>query len=278
MYTKISSLILFIFSASSLFGSFPQIDSINDDILYKQIQSDINENSKRIILRKEILPVQFFEYYISDNDSIFTVSSKFNLSYDTIATINKIENQLFFNTLKSIIVPNCQGVYLKKNIYSGSQEISIGGETFFFYPGRKFTGQERLDFLITPFKSPLKSMTITSGFGYRENPFTKTREFHSGIDLKASVGTIIYSPYKGRINNIGYSDFYGNYLIIEHTHGYSSHYYHLKNIKIKEGSIVKKGDIVALTGNSGRSTGPHLHFEIQYNSEPIDPRILLGDV
>lgn len=278
LFSKVNLLVLFTIYSSFLFALYPKITSYNNDNLFKQVQSDIIENSKRIMGEKEILPLQFYTYYLEDNDTIFTVSSRFNLTYDTLATLNHIENQLFFTRQKYIIVPNCQGIYLSKKEYDGSYQVSVNEENLFFYPGKTFTGKERLNFLITPFKSPLKFMYITSGFGNRENPFTSVTEFHSGLDLKAAIGTKIYSPYKGRIDNIGYSEFYGNFLIIVHTSGYSTHYYHLQSINGSIGDVVKQGDYVAKTGNSGRSTGPHLHLEIHLDDEPINPQNLLGDI
>lgn len=240
---------------------------------------DIKENRERISNKKPLLPLQYYEYTIKNSDTIFSVSARFNLTYDTIATLNGIENQLFFESQKSLVLPSCQGIFSRSpNERDACIEVNIGGGKLYFYPGKTFTGKERLNFLVTPFSSPLKNSAITSEFGYRENPFTGNREFHSGLDMKASDGTRIFAPYKGVINNIGYSDFYGNYLIILHPNGYSTHYYHLSKINNKIGESVEKGDFIALTGNTGKSTGPHLHFEIHSNGDPINPRILLGEV
>lgn len=278
LFIKINYFILLLITSTFLYASYPEVIPVNNNTLYKQIQSDITENNKRIIIENKILPLQFYKYILNENDSIFNVSSRFNLSYDTIATLNHIDNQLFFINNEYILLPNCQGIFLKENIYENPYEISVNDEKLYFYPGKTFSGKERLQFLITPFASPLKSMYITSEFGNRENPFTGYTEFHKGLDLKANIGTKVFSPYKGRIDNIGYSEFYGNYLIVVHTNGYSSHYYHLHSINCKVGDLIKKGDFIAKTGNSGKSTGPHLHFEIHNKDEAINPRILLGDV
>lgn len=278
MHTKVNLVILLFIASTNLFGFYPEVTSKNSDKLYKQLTVDIKENKKRLLQKKNIIPVRFYTYIINDYENIFTVSARFNLNYDTIASLNNIENQLFFIGMKTIILPTCQGLYVKEDIYENSLPLEINGEKYFFYPGKSFTGQQRLSFLITPFNSPLKNMIVTSEFGNRENPFTFNNEFHSGLDMRANTGTKIYSPYRGEINNVGYSEFYGNYLIILHPNGYSTHYYHLKEISAKVGDSINKGEYVALTGNSGKSTGPHLHFEIHLNGEPINPRILLGDV
>lgn len=279
MPIKANLVILLCILSPAIFGLYPEVSASNNDIVYKQVTTDIKENIQRIHLKKETIPVHFYNYTIEGSETIFTISARFNLTYDTIASLNNIENQLFFKGLNHLIIPTCPGLYSKTEIpREKSTLLTIKGETFYFYPGKKFSGARRLDFLTTPFKGPLLTMKITSGFGNRENPFTGRNEYHSGLDLKAHIGTKIFSPYRGVINNRGYSDFYGNYLIIEHPHGYSTHYYHLKSIALNIGEHVEKGDLVALSGNSGRSTGPHLHFEIQLKGEPINPSMLLGDV
>lgn len=271
--------IFFILITNSLFASYPEVTGSNSDILYKQLISDIKENSIRIKNNSNTLPLLFYTYKTKESDSIFSVASRFNIPYDTIATLNNIKNQLFFRNHKTILIPTCEGIFSKEDRNKkGDIVIEVNGEMVTFCPGHKFDGKERLNFLLSPFKSPLKNMKITSEFGYRANPFTGLSEFHPGIDLHARTGTNIYSPYDGVINNIGYSEFYGNYLVIEHIDGYSSYFYHLDSIKVNVGKVVKQGDLVALTGNSGKSTGPHLHFEIRFDEEPINPRMLLGDV
>lgn len=278
MLKKSSLLILLSTILFNLYAEYPVVEPVNSNILFKQVQIDINENNRRISQNIEVLPLQLFTYNIKEGDTIFTISSRFNLTYDTLATLNHIENQLFFSGSKSILIPTCNGIFLNKKNEDSCLEIVINDQNIFFYPGKRFSKQDRLKFLITPFSSPLKNMKITSSYGYRENPFTGNREFHSGLDLKANTGTKIYSPYKGSILRSGYSDFYGNFLVIMHTNGYSSHYYHLKKIYHKKGTMIEKGDLVAQTGNSGRSTGPHLHFEIRLNNETINPSRLLGNI
>ncbi|QEN06163.1 LysM peptidoglycan-binding domain-containing protein [Thiospirochaeta perfilievii] len=275
---KIFLILLTLINSITLF-SYPEISTRNSDILFKQVVADIKENNKRILLRKKIVQPQFYKYIIKNGDTIFSIASRFNISYDSIATLNSLENKLFFPSLKFVYIPTCPGIYTEK-IFKDSNivEVNFNNKNIKLYPGRGFSATERLNFLVTPFKSPLNSPIITSEFGNRENPYTGNTEFHSGLDFRASIGTKVLSPYDGEINNIGYSEFYGNYLIIKHPNGYSSHYYHLNRVILKVGDKLKKGDLVATTGNSGKSTGPHLHFEIHLNEEPINPRLLLGEV
>ncbi|MGL1891879.1 MAG: LysM peptidoglycan-binding domain-containing M23 family metallopeptidase [Spirochaetaceae bacterium] len=278
MHLKSKLIIILLLLNSYLYGIHPEVTTKNSDVLFKQVQAEITENSRRLNQNKSHLPLQFFTYKIKKIDTLFSVASRFNLPYDSIASLNKIDNQLFFKAFKTIMIPSCSGLFTDSRTNDKAEIIKIDEIKYYFTPGQRFTGDKRLNFLITPFRSPLSDMIVTSGFGLRENPFTKKNEFHSGLDLKATYGSKIFTPYDGIISNIGYSDFYGNYLIILHPNGYSSHYYHLEKILIAEKIKVNKGDYVAQTGNSGKSTGPHLHFEIHLDGEPVNPSILLGDV
>ncbi len=112
---------------------------------------------------------------------------------------------------------------------------------------------------------------ITSGFGYRKNPFGRGREFHNGIDIANSSGTKIKAAGSGIVTFAGYNGGYGRYIIISHGYGYQSVYGHNRKLLVKVGDKVEKGQVISEMGSSGRSTGPHLHFEVRLNGNPIDP-------
>ena len=121
---------------------------------------------------------------------------------------------------------------------------------------------------------PLDSMEITSAFGYRIHPVSKKKKFHRGIDLKAKRNTPVYSTADGIVSfvqarNIG--DF-GRVIKIEHNYGFQTIYAHLNKTNVKVGDIVRKGDVIAFSGSSGRSTAPHLHYEVKYASMVLNPR------
>ncbi len=125
-----------------------------------------------------------------------------------------------------------------------------------------------------PNGKPLDSIKITGSFGYRLHPFTKKKHFHRGIDLKAKYNKKVYATADGIVKyvqsrNIGKS---GRVVKIAHNFGFETVYAHLNKTKVKIGDIVKKGQIIALSGNSGRSTGPHLHYEVIYASKALNPR------
>ena len=112
---------------------------------------------------------------------------------------------------------------------------------------------------------------LTSGFGWRRNPFGRTWKFHSGIDIAGKRGTPIYSPARGKVSSVSYNSGYGRMLEIDHGFGIKSVYAHCNSIRVREGDEIKRGDLVATIGNTGRSTGPHLHFELRLDGHPVDP-------
>lgn len=123
---------------------------------------------------------------------------------------------------------------------------------------------------------PLDKASITSLFGYRKNPVSGKYSFHSGLDLAAPHGSNIYAVLGGTVRTSGFESGYGNYIIIDHGGGLSSLYAHCSEIIAKVGDIVSKGDVVALVGSTGNSTGPHLHIELRKNNKRCDPYELIG--
>ncbi|MEM7550550.1 MAG: M23 family metallopeptidase [Bacteroidota bacterium] len=122
---------------------------------------------------------------------------------------------------------------------------------------------------IPPKKGELK---ITSSFGARMHPIKKVEMHHNGVDIKMEVGTEVLATSSGTIEEVRYSDEgYGNKVVIRHDKEYQTMYGQLSEINVRVGQKVKKGDVIALSGNSGASTGPHLHYEVVKNGEKVDP-------
>ncbi|MBE6798803.1 MAG: M23 family metallopeptidase [Ruminococcaceae bacterium] len=119
--------------------------------------------------------------------------------------------------------------------------------------------------------------TVVSEYGMRTNPVTGIYCLHGGIDIAARSGTDIYAAYDGVVTAAGYSSSYGNYIIIEHNSNIKTLYAHCSKLIAKEGQSIAKGDLIALVGSTGRSTGPHLHFEVRIGGNRIDPRWILGE-
>ncbi|MFM2196508.1 MAG: hypothetical protein RL092_2108 [Bacteroidota bacterium] len=113
---------------------------------------------------------------------------------------------------------------------------------------------------------------MASGFGYRTDPIYKTTKFHAGMDFAASVGTEIYATGDGVVVRADAdASGYGNHVRINHGYGYLTLYGHMSKISVRPGQKVKRGDVIGLVGNTGKSVGPHLHYEVHKNNEAINP-------
>jgi len=118
---------------------------------------------------------------------------------------------------------------------------------------------------------PTDNTGVTSTFGKRVHPTTKQSSFHNGIDLKATEGTDVYATADGVIKQAAYNKLSGKRIILSHNLGFESRYAHLSKMTVKPGDVVQKGDIIGLSGNTGRSDGPHLHYEIRYLDKAHNP-------
>jgi murein DD-endopeptidase MepM/ murein hydrolase activator NlpD len=130
-------------------------------------------------------------------------------------------------------------------------------------------GQKNL-LACTPAIRPVKGW-MTSRFGYRNSPFTGRKELHKGLDIANREGTQIIAPADGIVKYTGRKGLLGKIIDIDHGHGMVTRYGHLKEILKKRGEPVKRGDIIAEMGDTGRSTGPHLHYEVHLNGVPVNP-------
>jgi murein DD-endopeptidase MepM/ murein hydrolase activator NlpD len=113
---------------------------------------------------------------------------------------------------------------------------------------------------------------VASGFGYRIDPVYKVTKFHAGLDFTAPQGTPIYATADGRVKTSGSSSGgYGNHVVINHGYGYETLYGHMVRVKVRTGQNVKRGEVIGWVGNTGKSTGPHCHYEVHKNGNAVDP-------
>mgnify|MGYP003503320585 FL=1 len=112
---------------------------------------------------------------------------------------------------------------------------------------------------------------VTSGFGYRTNPFTGLTQMHEGLDISNRMGTPVIAPSNGIVSDVGNDNAVGKVIVIFHGFGMTSRYGHLSKVLVKTGQRVKRGDKIAEVGMTGKTTGPHLHYEVKINGIPINP-------
>jgi len=123
----------------------------------------------------------------------------------------------------------------------------------------------------TPTEWPVQG-TLESGFGGRRNPFGGSGyEFHSGQDIDAAWGTPVISAASGKIDFVGWQNGYGQVVVVDHGGGLTTRYGHLSHIDVIQGQVVSRAQFLGRVGSTGRSTGPHLHYEVRVNDEPVDP-------
>lgn len=123
---------------------------------------------------------------------------------------------------------------------------------------------------LTPTMAPAVGV-LTAGYGQRIDPFTGQPEYHTGIDISTPSGNRVFSPANGTIVKVGWEKGFGRVIEIAHGYGISTLYGHLDATRVSEGQRVHRGDLIALVGTTGRSTGPHLHYEVHVTGKPVNP-------
>lgn len=122
----------------------------------------------------------------------------------------------------------------------------------------------------TPSIAPVRGI-LTDGFGGRSDPFTGEPGTHNAVDISTATGQVVRAPADGIVVKAEWANGYGNVIYVSHGYGYSSRYGHLRAFHVKPGERVKRGDILGFVGSTGRSTGPHLHYEVRLNGKPVNP-------
>ena len=112
---------------------------------------------------------------------------------------------------------------------------------------------------------------MTGTFGGRSDPFTGEPGYHQGIDISTEKGQPVYATADGTVEAASYTGDYGNLIVLRHGFGLATRYGHLSSFNAKPGQSVKRGDVIGYVGESGRSTGPHLHYEVRINNTPVNP-------
>ncbi len=122
---------------------------------------------------------------------------------------------------------------------------------------------------------PTTNEHVTSDFGTRVHPLSGLESFHKGVDLRSEIGETVHATADGIVRETGYTRLSGKRIVVQHNFGFETRYSHLESVDVEPGDIVHKGDILATSGNTGRTDGPHLHYEIRYLGKAIDPRQFL---
>ncbi|NLL37053.1 MAG: LysM peptidoglycan-binding domain-containing M23 family metallopeptidase [Fretibacterium sp.] len=260
-------------------------------------------------LREEVKPLKVSAYVVVAGDSLWSIANAQNLELDTLVGSNSFKDSAVLHPGLALRIPNQDGIFytLKKgdslsNVAKRYQVnmdkirkvnptvdlISLKPGDEVFLPGArpealadvKVVGKKTK---VVPAKDrdvPAKGSRvyrwplmgrINSAFGWRRHPITKRQDFHTGIDIKASRGAAIRSARAGRVAYSGWMGGYGKVVVVDHGGGHSTFYAHCSQILVRQGAKVARGDTVARVGTTGRSTGPHLHFEVRKGNRPVNP-------
>lgn len=242
-------------------------------------------------------------YRAKSGDNLWTVAEKNGLDFYTILSVNRLKKANTISIGQELKIPNQRGILhtvhegqtledialtydvsirriIRVNKILDPNEIKQGSDLFI--PGAKVTlafGEELLKNSGIPpqFAWPCRRFSrISSRFGYRKDPFTGRRAFHPGLDFAPGYGAAVYASMSGVVTYAGWMGGYGRLVVIRHTDGYRTRYGHLSRIRVKKGDYVRQGRQIGNVGNTGRSKGAHLHFEIRRNGKPLDPRTFIG--
>lgn len=294
-------LLLPVFPAFASGGKAYDLESINytNNETLQSIRKDIKKSIFTVMSKRDAagLPeLKFFRYRVKKGENFWIVLSKSGLDMDTLMSVNLLTSPYQVGEGTILFIPNMRGVVVtgddKEGLARVLSESRVNIEyvrranksdnldkDFVFVPCGKVSGLERSMFLGSAFLSPIKTGRTTSGFGTRKDPFNENKsQFHRGVDIGCPIGTKIYSARAGRVTFAGYADGYGKLVILEHEHGYTTYYGHLSRFTVKQGDSVGAGQSVAFSGNTGRTTGPHLHFEIRRHGRALNPRSFIRGV
>jgi murein DD-endopeptidase MepM/ murein hydrolase activator NlpD len=217
------------------------------------------------------------EQYYEMKDKLGFYTSQFTELRGTINALKKAESdfkRIFTLNSKEKILENLD------TSDSGSIDMEQVKEEILKTMGsvadiRDFLSEQRDVYLAIPRGWPVQG-NITSPFGYRIHPQKGTREMHTGLDIAAQPGSPVRATADGVVSFEGWNGGSGKLVVIEHGFGYSTCYAHNKKILVTVGQKVKRGDVIALVGSTGNSTGPHSHYEVWIDREPADPVTYLG--
>ena len=243
---------------------------------------------------EQIPELEYTVYRVRQGDMIGILAEKFNLTQDTLISVNSIKQTRLIQIGQYLKIPSMPGILytVRKdgetldsiarkyevnadkcayvNKVSISQTLSAG--TSLFIPDAELDWVTRQEINGDLFIRPIKgSYYFSSYFGWRNSPFTGQRSFHNGIDMAASRGTYIYPALSGVVTTVSYDNVYGNYVIVTHHSGYKTLYAHMSEVLTAKGRSVSTDTRIGRVGNTGMSTGDHLHFTIFKNGTAVNP-------
>ncbi|MDR1376193.1 MAG: LysM peptidoglycan-binding domain-containing M23 family metallopeptidase [Synergistaceae bacterium] len=260
-------------------------------------------------LREQVQSLQIISYVVAAGDSLWSIANSQNLEVDTLVGSNTFKNSALLHPGAVLRIPNQDGIFYKfkngdkieaiakryqvsvdkiRKVNPTVDFVSLKAGNEIFLPGarpeaiaetaEKKSGSSAgksgssgsIQKASRSFRWPVMGK-INSPFGWRRHPITRRRDFHTGLDIKASRGTIIRSSREGQVVYSGWMGGYGKVVVVEHSRGQSTLYAHCSSLLVKQGAKISVGQNIARVGSTGRTTGPHLHFEVRNGNSPVNP-------
>ena len=232
----------------------------------------------------------FTAYKVAKGDTLSAIADDFNVTLDTVISFNGIKSARTLQPGRILKVPSMSGILVTAkagesassiaaaNSVSPDRVIEVNGLMSdrmeagrkLFLPDAKLASFTLREIAGDLFGWPARGW-ISSWYGWRSDPFTGTRVFHNGIDIGVDTGTPVRAAMDGGVSETGYNSSFGNYIVLYHHAGWESLYGHLQTILVKGGQRIAAGQVIAYSGNTGYSTGPHLHFSVFKNGRTVNP-------
>lgn len=272
---------------------YPPIQSlVRGDPSFDEQQVRVREFYRQASAGERLPSLNLYRYEIRESDTLFAIAARLSIPYSAVSTLNRMESPEISEAGGQILLPSIPGVFvplepetdleLLMHDLRREQEARIvrivnrGASTNFrFFPGDDFSADERSAFLGLLFRSPLRTLSVTSPFGPRTHPVTGVWGFHAGVDLAAAPGSPVLAARSGTVAATGTDPAMGNYILLKHTGGFTTFYGHLDAVTVSLNDPVRSGMMIGTVGSTGVTTGSHLHFEIRQNDDPRDPMKLL---
>lgn len=286
----------------------------SSDAVDATLEEVMTRKARVLAAREKVVPVKVTAYVVAQGDSLWSIASSQNLEIDTLFGCNDLRNPDLLKPGVTLRIPNQDGIFytikkadtlekIAKNygipvdrIRKGNgaealdslkegKEIFLPGarpEAVESAPAQKSglaknqpkSGAKTVSSASRSYRWPVMGK-INSPFGWRRHPVTRRRDFHTGIDIKAPRGRAINAAKAGRVEYSGWMGGYGRVVVVRHNDGYSTLYAHCSSLSVRNGQSVSQGQTIASVGTSGRTTGPHLHFEIRQGKSPMNPLKML---
>jgi hypothetical protein len=270
--------LLCLLSFSVFAQDIPEIKKLeySDEVL--NFRKEMKANLVKVKNNEEI-KLTWIRYRLKEGENFFIVMKYLSTDHDTLISVNRLITVWDYSEGDEWLIPSIRGVAEKEKPEVLARRFNVPVETLIPVPGRKgmyFVPDVKIpkaerDFMtLRAFIRPVDA-PMSSPFGVRIDPFTDKRRMHKGIDLAAPIGTKVKASAKGTVSFTGIKGGYGKVVILNHGNGYQTIYGHLNSFLVKKGDKVRQGDFIARSGNTGRSTGPHLHFEVIRDGSPQKP-------